>query len=279
VVGSFIYSSSGSTTLTASNSISIGSFNQSLGILVDNGNTITVTGTGVSTWSKTGGTFTATGTVKFTGAAPEIGAFSFNNLQINVGAANSATLTGSVTVSGTLILTDGTLSNGSNLTLGNGATTARHRHSGRGAHLGSAVNVTYTGDTGVTTGNELPSSTSVLNNLTLVLSSASLTLNVAQTVNGTVTAGVNSALADGGLTLTAKGNVSNSGTHGGAGRILLTGVRGSRLLGVRMVICNWTIPTAPPERQPYHQWHTHPTVGKITTGGNTSSPLLMHQLG
>lgn len=115
VSGALNYASSGSTTLTAATAISIGSYNQTAGTLVDNGNTITVTGTGAGTWSQTGGTFTPTGTVVFTGAAPQIGAANFNNLTINVGVGNSAALTGNATLSGMLTLTSGLISTGANI--------------------------------------------------------------------------------------------------------------------------------------------------------------------
>src|SRR5258708_7120212 len=99
--GTLNYGSTGSTTLTAATAISIGKFSQTAGTFVDNGNTITVTSTGASTWSKTG-TFTATGTAIFTGAAPQIGASNFGTLTINVAAGNTATLTANVTPSGNL---------------------------------------------------------------------------------------------------------------------------------------------------------------------------------
>jgi hypothetical protein len=114
VTGALSYASTGATTLTAATPISIGSFNQTAGTLVDNGNTITVTGTGAGTWAQTAGTFTPTGTVVFTGAAPQIGTANFNNLTINVGAGNSATLNGNATLSGVLTMSSGRLSTGAN---------------------------------------------------------------------------------------------------------------------------------------------------------------------
>ncbi|MDD4986602.1 MAG: hypothetical protein PHQ43_12650, partial [Dehalococcoidales bacterium] len=106
VTGAFNYASSGSTTLAASTNISIGSFNQTAGTLIDNGNTITVTGTGANTWVKSG-TFTATGTVKFTGAAPQIGASNFYNLTMDL-TSGTATLAGNITVTGAYTNTTGT---------------------------------------------------------------------------------------------------------------------------------------------------------------------------
>ena len=110
VAGALNYTSTGATTLTAATPISIGTFNQTAGTLIDNGNTITVTGTGAGTWTRSAGTFTPTGTVIFTGAAPQIGASNFNNLAINVGAGNTATLMGNATAVGNLsVFTAGTL--------------------------------------------------------------------------------------------------------------------------------------------------------------------------
>jgi len=129
--GTLNYGSTGSTTLTAATAISIGKFSQTAGTFVDNGNTITVTGTGASTWSKAG-TFTATGTAIFTGAAPQIGASNFGTLTINVGGGNTATLTGNATPSGGLNVSSGTFdlssstanrsAAGGTLTVSNGAT-------------------------------------------------------------------------------------------------------------------------------------------------------------
>ncbi|MGC2047391.1 MAG: hypothetical protein WA635_02100 [Gallionella sp.] len=135
VTGALNYASTaGTTTLTAATPISIGTFNQTGagGTLNDNGNTITVTGTGANTWTKSAGTFTASGTVVFTGGAPQIGVSNFNNLTINVGAGNTATLTGNATPAGNLAVSTGTLDlstftanrsgAGGTLTVSNGAT-------------------------------------------------------------------------------------------------------------------------------------------------------------
>jgi len=113
VAGAFNYASAGTTTLTAATPISIGTYNQSAGALTDNSNTITVTGTGAGTWTQSGGTFTASGTVIFTGAAPQIGTSNFNNLTINVG--STATLIGNAIVSGALTLTNGFVTTGANV--------------------------------------------------------------------------------------------------------------------------------------------------------------------
>ena len=180
VTGALIYSSSGSTTLTASTSISIGAFNQSAGTLVDNGNTITVTGTGADTWTKSGGTFTATGTVTFTGAAPQIGASNFRNLTINVGNGNTAIFTGDITVSGTLTLTSGTLSVDANTLTLNGPTIA-----GTPSNLvtDSSSSLSFGGSSA---GVNIPSSVTELYNLT-INNSNGITLNSDLAISGTLT--------------------------------------------------------------------------------------------
>lgn len=83
VSGIFIYTSSGSTTLTGSTNISIGIYSQSAGTFNDNGNTITITGSSTP-WTKSGGTFTTSGTVVFNANADIAtllsGTVNFNNL-------------------------------------------------------------------------------------------------------------------------------------------------------------------------------------------------------
>ena len=146
---------------------------------------------------------------------------------------NGATVSGSPALSGTLTLTSGALTGVGNLTLGNGTTISRATGSLDAApQFGTSVNVTYVGTSGVTVGPELPGSSSVLNNLTLSYSSpATLTLGAGCTVNGTLTIGANSTLADGGHTLTVLGDVYNYGVHSGAGEILLNNPSSQTLYG------------------------------------------------
>lgn len=216
VTGTMNYSSSGSTTLTASTPISIGRFNQTAGTLVDNGNTITVTGTGASTWVRSTGTYTATGTVKFTGAAPQIGAFAyFRSLQIDVGAGNTATLAGAVTVAaaGTLTLTSGTLDNSANnVTLTSGATLSLD--TGTLSVLptvGANLNVTYTGSTATTIGtrNEIPSGGNLGTGLLTVNNTGGCTLDATA---GTVTCTGGAVGQSATLTVTTGGVLKNAGT-------------------------------------------------------------------
>jgi hypothetical protein len=222
VSGALNYGSSGSSTLTASTPISVGTFNQTAGTIVDNANTITVTGTGANTWTESG-TFTTTGTVKFTGAAPEIGACAFSSLNIDVGGANTATLMGAVSVSGTLTLTSGALANGANLTLGNGAMILRAAGTLAAAPaFGTTVNVTYTSSTTVTPGPEIPASATILSTLT-VNGTGEVTLNANLSINGNlaVTAGTldlstytaNRTAAGGTLSVGASGTLKIGGAN------------------------------------------------------------------
>ncbi|MCX6158128.1 MAG: T9SS type A sorting domain-containing protein [Ignavibacteriae bacterium] len=87
----------------------------------------------------------------------------------NVGINSSGTITlnGAKTVNGTLTLANGTLSNGTNLTLGNGATINRSAGSLSAVPtFGSSVNVIYSGSSPISSGYEIPTTPGVLNNLT-----------------------------------------------------------------------------------------------------------------
>jgi hypothetical protein len=112
IPGTLTYSASASTPSTLTNSLTVGAFNQTAGrVTVNAGMTLTVTGTGAGAWSRSGGSFTptATGTVRFTGAAPDIGgtiANGFTSLLIDSTAAN-ATASFSLHVTNTLTIAPG----------------------------------------------------------------------------------------------------------------------------------------------------------------------------
>jgi autotransporter-associated beta strand protein len=139
-----------------------------------------------------------------------------NNLTINNSAGVS--LSGNVTVNGTLTLTSGALSIGANTLTLNGPAIA-----------GTPGNLTTTLSSSLVFGGSsasvtIPSGVNQLNNLTIGNTSASgVTLNGPLTVNGALTINASSLLADGGHTLAAKGAVANSGTHSGAGKVSLAG--------------------------------------------------------
>ncbi len=109
------------------------------------------------------------------------------------------------TVNGTLSLTSGALNlNGQTLNLGNAATISRAGGSlSTAPSFGSAVNVTYAQNgSSITTGAEIPTSSSVLNNLTVATTNG-VTLGAAATVNGTLSLASNLTLGSNNLTLSA----------------------------------------------------------------------------
>ena len=148
------------------------------------------------------------------------------NLIINNAA--GVTLGGARTINGTLTLTSGAFNNSTNnLTLGNAATIIRDLGSLSFAPVfGTSVNVTYTGTTAATTGNEIPASSPVLSSLT-VNNTGGVTLGSNATVNGASSIGSGATLNTGAFafalnsTLTNSGtfNVSNGGTFKGTGTV------------------------------------------------------------
>jgi hypothetical protein len=146
----------------------------------------------------------------------------YNNLTLSdSGALNNKLFSGAVTVNNTFTLNQ-SLSNLTacgNLTLADGATIVRNGGSLDAAPVfGNTVNVSYNGATAITSGVELPTVTSVLNNLT-VNNAAGVTLGSSRTVNGvlnltagTLTTGANTLTLGGTPTVTAGNiNASNSG--------------------------------------------------------------------
>jgi hypothetical protein len=140
--------------------------NLSSGNLNIGAHTLTVNGTiGVTAATITGGT---SSNMTFSGAVttflPAVSG-GLNNLTIDNPA--GIALNGAVTVNGTLTLANGIFNNGANLTMAPGSTIVRS-----GGSLVSAptfagnVNVTYTGSSSLFTGKEIPTSPTVLNNLT-----------------------------------------------------------------------------------------------------------------
>src|ERR1051326_1081717 len=134
---------------------------------------------------------------------------------------NGSTMQSSLDVNGTLTLTSGTF------TVGGNTLTLRNAIGGTATNLsaGSTSSVTIAGSG---SGINIPSSVSALNNLVLNNSNGT-TLQAAVALSGglTLTSGT---LADGGFTLTVNGDVSNSSSHSGAGKILLSGGSGVHTL-------------------------------------------------
>lgn len=118
------------------------------------------------------GTFTpGTGTIEYNGSGnqsilsySDLGNEAYYNLSISTG--GTKTLSATTTVTGTLTLTEGSLANENFLTMANGTTISRSLGSlGSAPTFEGTVNLIYTGSSPITTGNEMPISAGVLNNL------------------------------------------------------------------------------------------------------------------
>ncbi len=167
-----------------------GSFLQNGGTLTAGAN-INVAGN----WTRNGGTFTqGANTVTFNGASQTIAgsiATTFNNLTVN--ASTGLALTTGPTVNGTLTLTSGAVTSAGSLTMGTGATISRATGILDASPGGTSFNVLYTGGTAVTTGPELPTSTSVLQALT-INNTGGVTLGANVSVNNGLTIGSGATL-------------------------------------------------------------------------------------
>jgi hypothetical protein len=142
VAGTLNYSSSGSTTLTALTAISIGKMNQTDGIIVDNANTISVTGTG-AVWIESG-TFTATGTISITDTSSTGKTFAGGNKTYKNLTISGAALAGAVTITGANTFDALTLNPNSTLTLTAGTTTTINSLSATGT-AGNTITINSTG--------------------------------------------------------------------------------------------------------------------------------------
>jgi len=135
----------------------------------------------IGTMITTGSTIEYNGT---TGQGVATGNLTYNNLTINNTAGVS--LSSAETIPAILKLTLGTFSIGGNLTMGNGATIVRENGSLSGTPaFGADVHVIYIGTNATTSGTELPSSNTVLKNLT-INNSVGVTLSNTRTVNDTL---------------------------------------------------------------------------------------------
>lgn len=175
---------SGNLNIAAANTLTlIGDLSIASGAQITNAGTIEVS---EGTITDNRATKNYAGMVKYNGTSNQdiLGAI-YNDLEIIEN--NTKSLIADTTVNGTLFLTEGTLNNSTFLTLGNGATINRS-----GGVLNevptftTSVNVTYSENNAlITTGNEIPSVDTVLNNLTINnTSGVKATGNI--TVNGTL---------------------------------------------------------------------------------------------
>lgn len=144
--------------------------NLSNGNLSIGANTLTIEGTiGVVSGTVTGGN---SSNILYSGDPSTIlpaVAGGLNDLTIQTrNAATMISMTGNVTVNGTLSLTQGTLSNGNYLTMASGTTISRAAEGAlfSAPTFAGIVDLLYTGTTPIIAGKELPTSASVINNLT-----------------------------------------------------------------------------------------------------------------
>ncbi|RYE00558.1 MAG: hypothetical protein EOP50_03580, partial [Sphingobacteriales bacterium] len=140
-----------------------------------------------STTIPTLGTLSTGSTVSFSGSSSQsVPSKTYSNLTINNSA--GASLASTATVATALTLTNGALSGGTSLTMSTGATIVRSAGSLSSAPtFGTTVNVTYANGSPVTSGPELPSSTTVLSALSTVGGSSTATIDANVTVNGAIT--------------------------------------------------------------------------------------------
>ena len=210
--------------VTVTNSLALAAGNLSIGA-----NTLTLNGAIDKTAGGLAGGASANIVIGGSGAATTLPAVELNNLTVNRAA--GIALGGAVSAGGTLTLTSGAVTSANNLTMGNGATISRATGSLDAAPtFGTSVNVAYVAG-GVATGPELPTATSVLNNLTFSHTSGTVTLNADTTVNGNLVTTAGGTLDLNGYTLTVKGSVTNGGTITGGGKLLLAGSSAQTLAG------------------------------------------------
>ena len=187
---------------------------------------------------------TEQGRVSLAGSAAQTfgGAGTFGTIEFN----NSAGMTTSsaVTLAGNIYLTTGTVNNtGGAITIDNSTvypTIVRNNGSFNAAPtFNSMVNVTYIGgDKG--SGNELPTATDKLNNLTVATTTGNVagkgvvTVATATTVNGTITVNANQALLIDAVTLTMKGAsivLNGDIANEGIGKLSLAASTGTTITG------------------------------------------------
>ena len=156
-----------------------------------------------------------TGAVEFNGSSVQtIASTTFSGSTVgtlNINNAAGVTLSQALTASTMLKLTAGTFTNGGNLTMANAATIDRNAGTLNSVPTFTTnVHVNYSNSGSVATGNEIPNTTTVLQNLTLA-GGGTVNMNKAVTVNGAFA--LNSGtLAVSTQTLTLNGSVSSSGS-------------------------------------------------------------------
>jgi len=151
--------------------------------------------------------------------AQTISSRTYGSLTVNN--SNGVVLAGTTTVTGTLTLTSGTM------TVGNKSLTIQSAIGGTPTNL-SMDNTSSLTISGTGSGVIIPNSVTDLNSLTISNTSGASLQGPLSVVNTVTLSG--GTFADNGNTLTANGNVSNSVTHSGTGKILLSGGSSSHTL-------------------------------------------------
>ena len=162
-------------------------------------------------------TYTAGANYVYNGTAAQVTGDQLTNAIAKMTISNSVgvSLSGNASIAsgGTLTLASGQLNlNGKTLTLASGGTISIDTGSLSAAPtLSGTVNITYTGTTAVSAGNEIPSSTSALNNL-IINKTGGVAMTANTTVNGTLTINSGANLNLKSKTLTAANPPALEGT-------------------------------------------------------------------
>lgn len=216
-----------------------GDFQASL-VIIDGGSTLNITNRKLSL-AASGTPLFVNGSIITTGSTVEMNGtlaqtlqtskITYQNLIIN----NSAgvTLPTATAVGPTLTLMNGAFTIGSNLTIASGGLIRRSNGSLNGTPVfGTGVNVEYFGANAVTTGNELPASSSVLGNLTINNPNI-ITLSAPRTVNGTLflntgtlSNATNLTIGNGGLIQRDTGTLGPTPTFSGSVEVSYVGTTG-----------------------------------------------------
>lgn len=187
-IGGLTINNSAGVTLSANAAVS-GTLTLTAGTLNLDTRTLTYSGTNITRTSGNINASNASAIMAFTNTSAltlPANLFTGNINTLTINGSGGVTLSSATTVESTLNLTNGVLTNGSHLTLSTGATINRNAGSLSAAPtFGTSVNVTYSNTASLNGGNELPTSASVLNNLTTTGSSVVI-LTAPLQINGTL---------------------------------------------------------------------------------------------
>ncbi len=216
VINNFTLDRSGGSAILTSSLTIAGSFTQTAGDLVLNGNTLTISGTYSRTSGNLSGSSSSSIVVNGSGSLPAIGISggALNTFTMNRGS-NTLVSANAFTVSNLNILT-GTFQNDGTIAMASGGAVLT-RDVGTITGIGvitalSSYDVVYTNSnvSPLSTGSELPASTSFLRNLTIA-STGRIDLSAAVTVNGTLTFS-NGVFNAGSNPIDLKGNLVSNNT-------------------------------------------------------------------